>query len=537
MATTRNREGLRETKSAGKTTRLGLALVVIAVAQVMIVLDTTIVTVALPHIQHALGFSSSGLQWIVTLYALVFGGLLLLGGRIGDVFGRLRMFVAGLVVFSTASLFGGLAQSQVWLLVARVAQGVGAAVIAPAVLALVITNFPEGPERNRATGVYAAMGALGGALGLLVGGVLTTYASWRWTLFVNVPIGLTLAIVAPLVLEESSRQRGRFDLLGALLATTGIGALVYGVSVAAPSGPFDVSHWSSAKVIGALVGAAVLLGSLLVVERSSTNPLMPLRLFADRNRNAGYLTAAVIGGAFFGVLYYLTLFFQEVWGYSAVRSGASFLPWVVTFGASSFVGVRLLPRVGPRPLLISGSFVGAGGLFWLSMIGAHSAFWTEVFGPLVLAAGGFGVAVVSLVILATSGVRAEESGVAASLLNVGQQGGGALTIAVLGTVAWTVAAHRISQHALTRSSVASRLLVHQALAAGFDRAFLVAAGLGLLIVVVAITMVRVGAAPRFAEPVAGAMEPASVEPGLRTTPCGSPVLSKLAARCAPEDRG
>lgn len=510
-------------------TRLGLALMVIAVAQVMIVLDTTIVTVALPHIQRALGFTSSGLQWIVTLYALVFGGLLLLGGRIGDVFGRLRVLVVGLLLFSVASLFAGLAQSQAWLLVARTVQGVGAAVVAPAVLALVITNFPEGPERNRATGVYAAMGALGGALGLFIGGILTTYASWRWTLFVNVPIGLLLAAVAPRVLEDSAPQHQRFDVLGALTATGGIAALVFGVSVAAPTGPFDVSHWTSAKVIGALAAAVVLIGVFLAVERTSGNPLMPLRLFANRNRNAGYITAAVIGGAFFGVLYYTTLFFQEVWGYSAVRSGVAFLPWVVVFGATSFLGVRLLPRLGPRPLLVAGSLVAAGGLLWLSESHVQSSYWVDSFGPILLAAGGFGLAVVSLVILATSGVRMEESGVASSLLNVGQEGGGALCIAILGTVAWTVAAHRIPHGGVGAPAAASSLVLRQALAAGFDRAFLVTAGMALLITVVAVALVRVGATSAPAEASPEALEPAPVEPGIRTTPCGPPVLSETAA--------
>lgn len=512
-----------------RSSRRGIALVVVAVAQLMIVLDTTIVIVALPHIQGALRFSSANLQWVVTLYAVVFGGLLLLGGRIGDTFGRRRVFVAGLALFSLSSLMAGFAQSQVWLLSARAAQGVGAAVIAPAVLALIITNFPEGPERNRATGVYAAMGALGGALGLLIGGVFTTYVSWRWTLFVNVPIGVAVALAAPLVLEESPSQRVRFDFVGALSATAGIGALVYGVSVAAPTSAFDVSHWSSGKVVGALCAAAGLLTAFVLVEHSSRAPLMPLHLFGERNRNAGYITAAVIGGAFFGVLYYLTLFFQEVWGYSPVRSGASFLPWVVTFGASSFVGVRLLPRLGSRPLLLVGSVVSSGGLVWLSRVGVSPAYWQEAFGPIVLAAGGFGLAVVSLVVLATSGVRSEESGVASSLLNVGQEGGGALCIAVLGTVAWTVAAHRIPHSVTgTSSGSASGLIVRHALVAGFDRAFLVTAGLGLLIAPVALVLVRVRAARPTPEAPSERSHAAPRGLELRATACGPVVMTGVA---------
>jgi EmrB/QacA subfamily drug resistance transporter len=509
--------------------RPGLALAVIGTAQVMVTLDTTIVTVALPHIQRGLGFSSSGLEWVVIVYALVFGGLLLLGGRIGDVFGRRRVLVGGLGLFCLASLLGGLAQSQAWLLAARAAQGVGAAVIAPAVLALIITNFPEGPQRNRATGVYAALGAIGGGAGLIIGGLLTTYASWRWCLFVNVPIGVAVALAAPLVLNESPGQRGRFDIAGAVTATAGIGALVYGVSIAAPAGPFDRSHWGSAEVIGALVAAVALLTAFWTIERSVSRPLLPLGLFADRNRNAGYITAAVIGGAFFGVLFYMTLFFQDVWGYSAVRSGLGFVPWLAAFAAASTAGVQLLPRLGPRPLLVTGSVISTGGLYWMAQGSVHSAYWVHAFGPIVLAAAGFGLAVVALVILATSGVRAEQSGVASSLLNVGQQAGGAFCIAVLGTVAWTVAAHRIPAGAQGPQSVPAIVLRH-ALASGFNRAFLVTVGLALLIGVVALALVRVRVAPSStggAQPAEATTKPSVEEPCLRTVPCGSPVVSRV----------
>jgi len=537
MASDRSLISRYRTLSAGaQPTRLGLALVVIAVAQVMVVIDTTIVTVALPHVQRALGFSSAGLEWVVNLYALVFAGLLLLGGRIGDMFGRRRVLIGGLGLFCLASLLGGLAQSQLWLLAARAVQGVGAAIVAPAVLALVIVNFPEGAPRNRATGVYAAMGALGGSIGLLLGGILTTYASWRWTLFVNVPIGLALALAAPLVLAETPRQRVRFDVPGAVTVTAGIVALVYGVSAGAPNGPYASSHWGSANVIVALAGSVVLLAAFVLIERRTRSPLLPLRLFSDRNRVAGYLTAAVIGGAFFGVLYFLTLYFQEVWGYSAVRSGLGYLPWVVTFGTcSSLLAARLLPRVGPRPLLIVGSLLSTGGLFWLSRIGVHSSYWAHVFGPLVLAAGGFGVAVVSLVVLAISAVHSEESGVASSLLNVGQEAGGSVAIAALGTVAWTIAAHRIAAGA-HRPAAASAGALHVALADGFQQAFLVTAGLALLILVVAVALVRVKAQPAV-QPAAAPEEARAAsarvrsEPALATSPCAPPQVAGAQAIC------
>jgi len=265
--------------------RLGLALVVIATAQLMVVLDATIVNVALPHIQRALGFSGSGLEWVVNAYALTFGGLLLLGGRAGDLLGRRRVFVAGLLLFSAASLAGGFATSQAWLLAARAAQGAGAAVTAPTALALISTTFPEGPPRNRAMGVWSAMSVAGGAVGLLAGGLLTTYLSWRWVLLVNVPIGLAAALAAPRVLGESRRQRGRFDLPGAVAGTGGLAALVYGLSNAATS-PDGASHWGDTKVVAALAASVVLLAGFAAIEARSEHPLLPLRLLRDRDRTA-----------------------------------------------------------------------------------------------------------------------------------------------------------------------------------------------------------------------------------------------------------
>jgi MFS family permease len=257
--------------------RLGLALLVLATAQLMVVLDATIVNVALPHIQRALGFSGSGLEWVVNAYALTFGGLLLLGGRTGDLLGRRKMFIAGLLLFSAASLAGGFANSQAFLLTARAVQGAGGALVAPAALSLITTTFPEGPPRTRAFGVYAAMSIAGGAIGLIGGGLLTTYASWRWVLFVNVPIGAAVALAAPRVLAETPRRRGRFDLPGALTGTAGVTALVYGLISAATS-PNGVSHWGDAKVVASLAAAAVLLAAFAVIETRSPQALMPIRL-------------------------------------------------------------------------------------------------------------------------------------------------------------------------------------------------------------------------------------------------------------------
>jgi EmrB/QacA subfamily drug resistance transporter len=300
---------------------LGLALVVIATAQLMVVLDATIVNVALPNVQHALGFSGSGLEWVVNAYALTFGGLLLLGGRAGDILGRRRVFIAGIILFSLASLLGGFATTQAWLLAARALQGVGGAIIAPTALSLVTTTFPEGPPRNRAMGVYAAMSIAGGAVGLIAGGLLTTYLSWRWVLFVNVPIGIVVALLAPRAIgAESPRNSGRFDLPGAITGTLGLASLVYGLSSAATS-PNGVSHWGDTKVVASLIAAVVLLASFILIEARSKHALMPLRIFRNRDRSASYLIMLCVGTALFGMFFFLTIFVQTVWGYSALRTG------------------------------------------------------------------------------------------------------------------------------------------------------------------------------------------------------------------------
>jgi EmrB/QacA subfamily drug resistance transporter len=342
-----------------QSSRLGLALVVIASAQLMVVLDATIVNVALPHVQRALGFSGNGLEWVVNAYAVTFGGLLLLGGRAGDILGRRRMFVSGLVLFSGASFLGGFATSQWWLLTARAVQGAGGAVIAPTALSLIATNFPEGQPRNRAMGVYSAMAGGGGAVGLLLGGVLTTYASWRWVFFVNVPIGLLVAAAAPRVLAESPRRSGRIDAAGAITGTAGVALLVYGLSKAA-IGQDGVSHWGDAVVVASLAASVVLLVLFVLIERRSTHPLLPMRLLADRNRSGAYLIMLCIGTAMFGMFFFLTLFTQSVLGYSAVRSGVAYLPFTVGIVAAAALASQLVARIGPRPLILTGAAMAAG---------------------------------------------------------------------------------------------------------------------------------------------------------------------------------
>ena len=327
----------------------------------MIVLDATIVNVALPHIQTALGFSGTNLEWVVNAYALAFGGLLLLGGRSGDLLGRRRVFIAGILVFSLASLLGGFATSQEWLLTARVLQGVGGAFAAPTALSLIAVTFPEGQPRNRAMGVYAGMSIAGGAVGLLASGLLLTYVNWRWVFFVNVPIGLAVALLAPRVLGESERRRGQFDLPGAITGSLGLAALVYGLSSAATT-PNGVSHWGDTKVIVSLVAAAVLLVAFAIIEVRSRSALVPIRVLRSRDRSGAYLISLCIGTALFGMFFFLTLFVQNVLGYSPLKTGVAYLPMVGMILVATAAASQLVSRIGARPLMIAGSAASAGGM-------------------------------------------------------------------------------------------------------------------------------------------------------------------------------
>jgi EmrB/QacA subfamily drug resistance transporter len=480
---------------------LGLALLVIATAQLMVVLDATIVNVALPHIQAALGFSGSGLEWVVNAYALALGGLLLLGGRAGDQFGRRRMLVTGLLLFSAASLVGGLATSQAWLLAARAVQGAGGAIVAPTALALIATTFPQGPARNRAMGVYSGMSAAGGAVGLLAGGLLVTYVSWRWVLFVNVPIGIGAALAAMVVLPGTAgriRVPGRFDLAGAITGTGGVAALVYGLSQAATS-PDGTSHWGDASVLATLTASVVLLAAFAVIETRSRHALMPVRLLRSRDRAGAIVMMLAVGTIVSGVFFFITLFAQEIWGYSPLRTGVAFLPFAAALLAGSALATRLVPRIGARPLLIAGAAASAGGLYWLSRMSEHGTYAGELLGAALTIGVGLGLLFVPLSLVALAHVGEADTGVASSLLNAGRQVGAAIGLAVLGTVAWTVAAHGARAHGArahaaaaptTRSAVA-RAAYRHALAAGFDRAFLVGAGIAVLLLVIAIVAIRV----------------------------------------------
>ena len=485
--------------------RLGLALAVIATAQLMVVLDATIVTVALPHIQTALGFSGTNLEWVVNAYALAFGGLLLLGGRSGDLLGRRRVFIAGILIFSLASLLGGFATGQAWLLGARVVQGVGGALAAPTALALIAVTFPEGPPRNRAMGVYAGMSVAGGAVGLLAGGLLVTFLNWRWVFFVNVPIGLAVAFLAPRVLGESERRRGRFDLPGAITGSLGLALLVYGLSNAATT-PNGVSHWGDTKVIASLVAAAVLLVAFGIIEVRSRYALMPIRVLRSRDRSGAYLVSLCVGTALFGMFFFLTLFVQNVLGYSPLRTGVSYLPMAAMILVGAAVASQLVSRIGARPLMIAGSVAGTGGMFWLSRVTEHCTYVSGLLGPQLLTGVGLGLIFVPLSLVSLTRVANNDTGVASSLLNVGQQVGGALGLAVLGTVAWSAVASSLRSQAAAAAAAAKTASVHlsaaqaaaaqkaatdHALAHGFSQAYIVAAGIMALALVITLVTIRV----------------------------------------------
>jgi EmrB/QacA subfamily drug resistance transporter len=481
--------------------RLGLALVVIATAQLMIVLDSSIVNVALPHIQASLGFSDSSLEWVVNAYTLAFGGLLLLGGRSGDLLGRRRIFIAGILLFTLASLAGGFATDPTWLLTARVLQGAGGAMAAPTALSLIAVTFPEGRPRNRAMGVYAAMSVAGAAVGLIAGGLLVNYLSWRWVMFVNVPIGLVVAALATRVLPEAERRTGRFDLPGAITGTLGITALVYGLSNAATS-ENGVSHWGDTKVIISLVAAVVLLVAFGFIEVHSKHALLPMRVLRNRNRSGAYLISLCVGTALFGMFFFLTLFVQEVWGFSPLKAGLAFLPMVATIMAASGIASQLVARVGARPLMITGATIMAGGMIWLSRITEHSSYTGGLLGPMMVTALGLGLVFVPLSLVSLTKVSNADAGIASSMLNVGQQVGGSIGLAILGTIAWSAVASslrsqaavaaRAGQHVTgAKAAALQKAITDHALATGFSKGFLVSAGIAVLALVITLVAIRV----------------------------------------------
>ncbi len=445
-----------------------IALALLAMTQFVVVIDASIVNIALPSIGKALKFSQADLSWVVNAYTLTFGGFLLLGGRLADLMGRRRMFMVGLVVFSFASLAGGLAQSEAWLIAARALQGMGAAIVSPAALSIITTTFADGEERNRALGVWGAVAGAGGAAGVLLGGVLTSGLSWRWVLFVNVPIGVLCAGLAPrLLLESHAEVESRsFDVPGAVTVTAGLALLVYALVDAVNVG------WGSTATIAKIAGALVLLGAFLAIEKRQRAPLMPLSIFRLRTLRGADTVALLIGMSLFSMFFFISLYMQQVLHFSALRAGLSYLPLAIAIilsaGAASF-GVT---RFGFKPVLVAGLLFVAAGLFWFSKVPPHGGtFAADVLGPSILAAIGLGLSFVPVTIAAVTGTRPHEAGLASGLVNTAQQVGGALGLAILATVA-----NSRTKSIFHGGSHDTAL----ALTKGFERAFLVGSGFALI---------------------------------------------------------
>jgi EmrB/QacA subfamily drug resistance transporter len=407
------------------------ALALLCMTQFMVVLDASIVNIALPTIGDEVGISQENLSWVVNGYVLTFGGFLLLGGRMADLLGRRRIFMAGLVIVAVASLFAGFAPSEGALIAARAAQGLGAAIIAPSALSIVTTIFQDGSERNKALGAWGAVAGSGGAAGVLLGGVLTDGLGWEWVMWVNVPVALIVLALTPRLIPESrsESQTRHFDLAGAVTVTAGLSLLVYAIVDAESAG------WGSTQTIGLLAAAIALLGVFTALELRSHAPLVQFGIFRKRTLTGANVVGLMLGGSLFAMFFFITLYMQQVLGYSAIEAGLSYLPLAVAIIISAGVASQLVTRVGFKPVLAVGLVLVAGGLVWFSQISVDGGFITDILGPSLLAAVGLGFAFVTTTIAAVSGIEDREQGLASGLINTSQQIGGALGLAVLATVA------------------------------------------------------------------------------------------------------
>jgi EmrB/QacA subfamily drug resistance transporter len=451
-------------------------LFVILAAQMMVVLDTTIVNVALPHIQQSLGFSSSDLSWVLNAYILAFGGLLLLGARAGDLFGRRRIFLVGIAVFTLSSLVGGLAPVGWMLLAARATQGIGAALAAPSALSLLTTVFAEGQERIRAIGLYTTVSAAGGATGLVAGGLLTQLASWRWVMFVNVPIGVTVWLLGRIVIVETERRRGRFDLAGALACTLGVSALVFGLVEAGSIG------WTRPLTISALAVGIVLLSLFLRQEQRVDEPILPLRLLTHRTRSSANASRALLYAGFYGLFYFMAQFLQDIQGYSPLITGLAFLPMPISVFASSQLTSRvLLGRLSQKTVMILGTALAGVGLLLATQVDGGTGY-LQIVVSLVLIGAGSGAAFVALTSASLAEVAPEDAGAASGLVNVSQQIGAALGLAVLVTIFDALTGH-VQLQPGTGSSSHAATVVH-----ALDAVF----AFGALFAVAALVTVVVG---------------------------------------------
>ena len=448
------------------------ALVLLASAQFLVVLDASIVNVALPSMGEDLKIEPDNLSWVVNAYTLFFGGFLLLGGRLADLLGRRRVFVSGVLLFAVASLAGGLAQSELQLIIARAVQGLGAAILSPAALSILTTTFAEGPERNRALGVWGAVAGSGGAVGVLAGGILTDSLSWEWVLFVNVPICIAVAFAAPVLLAESrdDREHRSFDIPGAVTVTAGLAILVYALVDANDAG------WGSTQTIVLLAVAVALIGAFIVIELRQRSPLMPFSIFRLRTLTASNVVGLLIGAALFSMFFFVSLYMQNVLGFTPLETGLAYLPLSAGIILSAGAASQLVTRLGVRPVLVGGLLLTTAGLAWFSQVSPDGSYVGDVLFPSLVAAAGLGFSFVPVTLGAVAGTQPNEAGLASGLINTSQQVGGALGLAILSTIAFDgVSQARPDPVALTN---------------GFGNAFLVGAAFALVAAAVAFFAIR-----------------------------------------------
>ncbi len=464
----------------GQDRRRWAALAVIVAAQFMVVLDVAIVNVALPSIKTDLHFSQESLQWVITAYSILFGGVLLLGGRLADVLGRRRLFVAGLLLFTVSSLLDGLAWSETSLIAFRVLQGLGAALLSPAALSILTTTFREGRERNLALGIWGAASGSGGAAGVLLGGALTSALSWSWIFFINVPVGLLVIGLTPWLLRESRAELGHrtFDFAGAASITGGLMLLVYAMTRATQHG------WATGETFGLLAGSVALIAAFFVIELRSKAPLLPLRIFRLRTLSASNLSGLLMGGAIFSQFFLLTLYMQQVLHYSALKTGVAYIGLTLTIIAFSAVAQGLVTRIGVRRVLPAGLALSTVALVLFARLPVHGHYFTDLFPAFIISGLGLALAFVPMSIGALTGVSSADAGVASGLINTNQQIGGAIGVALVTTIATTFTTHFVHAH-VGASAFSGAALTH-----GFEIAFYVLAGISALGAVLAALMLE-----------------------------------------------
>jgi EmrB/QacA subfamily drug resistance transporter len=453
------------------------ALALLCVAQFVVVLDASIVNVALPSIGRGLHFSEQDLPWIANAYLLTFGGFLLLGGRMADLLGRRRVFISGLILVAVASLAAGFATNEGQLIAARAAQGLGAAIISPSALSIVTTIFRDGAERNKALGAWGAVAGSGGAAGVLLGGILTDGLGWEWVLWVNVPVGLVAAALAPRLIPESHSESAtrHFDAAGAVTVTAGLSILAYALLDATNRG------WGSTRTIGLLAFSAALIAAFVAIELRSKAPLVPFRIFRIRTLTGANVVGLLLGASLFSMFFFITLYMQQVLGYSPIHAGLSYLPLAVTIMISAAFGGQLVTRIGFKPVLAAGLAFVSAGLVWFSQVSVGGGFLTDILGPSLLAAVGLGFGFVTSTIAAVAGVEPREQGLASGLINTSQQIGGALGLAVLSTIATSQTEDVVTAGGST---------LPQALTEGFQAAFLGGAVIAALGLVATLVLIR-----------------------------------------------